>query len=114
MDAKQAVQLEIEQLRGKVNVEKHMGDEGDLEVLKKVDVLLKAMREKEEELEELEILNQTLVVQERKSNDELQDARKEMVEVSYLTHINFPSDTETDFTATIPSYIYTDIYNIYL
>ncbi|KAH6768959.1 XH/XS domain-containing protein [Perilla frutescens var. frutescens] len=35
LDAKQAVQLEIEQLRGKMNVMKHMGDEEDLEVLNK-------------------------------------------------------------------------------
>ncbi|KAL6581042.1 hypothetical protein OROMI_006965 [Orobanche minor] len=79
LDAKQAVQLEIEQLRGKLNVVKHMGDAGDLEVLNKVEILLKAMREKEGELEELESLNQTLIVQERMKNDELQDARKEMV-----------------------------------
>ncbi|KAL3650142.1 hypothetical protein CASFOL_006545 [Castilleja foliolosa] len=79
LDAKQAVQLEIEQLRGKLNVVKHMGDEGDLEVLNKVDMLLKSMREKEGELEDLESLNQTLIVQERMKNDELQDARKEMV-----------------------------------
>ncbi|KAL8470504.1 hypothetical protein ACS0TY_033125 [Phlomoides rotata] len=79
LDAKQAVQLEIEQLRGKLNVIKHMGDEGDLEVLKDVDSLLKAMREKEQELDDLETLNQTLIVHERMRNDELQDARKELV-----------------------------------
>ena len=89
LDAKQAVQLEIEQLRGKVNVMKHMGDEGDLEVLNQVDLLLKALREKEGDLESLEDLNQSLIVQERKSNDELQDARKEMVNVSSLTLLNF-------------------------
>lgn len=82
LDAKQAVQLEIEQLRGKVNVMKHMGDEGDLEVLNKVELLLKDLREKEGDLDDLEALNQSLVVQERKRNDELQDARKEMVNVS--------------------------------
>ncbi|KAG8390855.1 hypothetical protein BUALT_Bualt01G0127000 [Buddleja alternifolia] len=79
LDAKQAVQLEIEQLRGQLNVMKHMEDEGDLEVLHKVDSLLKALREKEGELDDLDSLNQTLIVQERKRNDELQDARKEMV-----------------------------------
>ncbi|KAK6145368.1 hypothetical protein DH2020_022188 [Rehmannia glutinosa] len=79
LDAKQAVQLEIEQLRGELSVVKHMGDEGDLEVLNKVELLLKALREKEKELEELEALNQSLIVQERMKNDELQDARKELV-----------------------------------
>ncbi|KAL2558188.1 Protein INVOLVED IN DE NOVO 2 [Forsythia ovata] len=79
LDAKQAVELEIEQLRGKLNVMRHMEDEGDLEVLEKVDSLLKSLREKEGELEDVLALNQTLVVQERNSNDELQDARKELV-----------------------------------
>ncbi|PIN12173.1 Centromere-associated protein NUF2 [Handroanthus impetiginosus] len=91
LDAKQAVQLEIEQLRGKLNVMKHMGDEGDLEVLNKVDLLLKALREKEGELEDLDALNQTLIVQERKRNEELQDARKELVnclkEISSNSHV---------------------------
>lgn len=79
LDAKQAVELEIERLRGQLNVMKHMGDD-DLEVLKKVEDIHKNLREKEEELEDMESLNQTLVVQERKSNDELQDARKELIE----------------------------------
>ncbi|KAK4425176.1 protein INVOLVED IN DE NOVO 2 [Sesamum alatum] len=100
LDAKQAVQLEIEQLRGKLNVMKHMGDEGDLEVLNKVDLLLKALREKEGELEDLEVLNQTLIVQERKRNDELQDARKELVnglkEMSTTGHIGVKRMGELD------------------
>ncbi|CAH9112612.1 unnamed protein product [Cuscuta epithymum] len=79
LDAKQAAELEIEQLRGTLNVMKHMGDEGDEEVLQKVDELIKSIREKEEELEAVEALNQTLIVKERKSNDELQEARKELI-----------------------------------
>lgn len=62
---------------------KHMGDDGDLEVLKKVEDILKDLKEKEEELDDLETLNQTLIVRERKSNDELQEARKELVNVSF-------------------------------
>ncbi|CAA0836768.1 Protein INVOLVED IN DE NOVO 2 [Striga hermonthica] len=100
LDAKQAVQLEIEQLRGKLNVAKHMGDEGDLEVLNKVETLLKAMREKEGELQELDSLNQTLIVQERKINEELQDARKEMVnalkELAINSHISVKRMGELD------------------
>lgn len=60
-----------------------MGDDGDLEVLKKVEDILKDLKEKEEELDDLETLNQTLIVRERKSNDELQEARKELVNVSF-------------------------------
>ncbi|KAH6787150.1 XH/XS domain-containing protein [Perilla frutescens var. hirtella] len=79
LDTKQALQLEIEQLRGNLNVMRHIRYEGDVEVLNQVELLLKALREKERELEDLETINHTLVVQERKRNDELQDARKEMV-----------------------------------
>jgi hypothetical protein len=53
------VELEIERLRGTFSVTKHMGDDGDVEVLEKVDALLKQLREKGE-LEDLEALNQTL------------------------------------------------------
>ncbi|GAV85243.1 LOW QUALITY PROTEIN: XH domain-containing protein, partial [Cephalotus follicularis] len=78
LDAKEALELEIEQMRGTLNVMKHMGDDGDSEVLTKVEKVLEDMREKEEELED-EALNQTLLVRERKSNDELVDARKELI-----------------------------------
>lgn len=84
LDAKQALELEIEQLRGSVNVMKHMEDEDDAEILKKVDVLLSDLREKEGNLEDLEALNQTLIVKERNSNDEVQDARKELINASLL------------------------------
>lgn len=79
LDTKQALELEIEGLKGKLNVMKHMGDDGDKEVLKKMESLLAVLREKEGELDDLEALNQTLIVKERKSNDELQDARKELI-----------------------------------
>mgnify|MGYP007088661774 CR=1 FL=1 len=35
LDAKQALELEIERLRGSLNVMKHMGDDGDVEILEK-------------------------------------------------------------------------------
>ncbi|KAK7826636.1 protein involved in de novo 2 [Quercus suber] len=84
LDAKQALELEIERLRGSLNVMKHMGDDADVEILEKVDTILKQLRDKEGELEDLEALNQTLILTERKSNDELQEARKELVNVSVL------------------------------
>ncbi|XP_050277248.1 protein INVOLVED IN DE NOVO 2-like [Quercus robur] len=79
LDAKQELELEIERLRGSLNVMKHMGDNGDVEIVEKVDTILKQLREKEGELEDLEALNQTLIVKERKSNDELQEAQNELV-----------------------------------
>ncbi|KAF5959579.1 hypothetical protein HYC85_000788 [Camellia sinensis] len=79
LDAKQALELEIEQLRGTLNVMNHMVDDGDLEVLKKVEGMHKMLREKEGDFDDLEALNQTLIVKERLSNDELQEARKELI-----------------------------------
>ncbi|CAL1387350.1 unnamed protein product [Linum trigynum] len=79
LDVKQTLELEIEQLRGTLNVMKHMGDDGDAEILKKVEAIMKDLKEKEDDLDNVESLNQTLIVKERKSNDELQDARKELV-----------------------------------
>lgn len=87
LDAKQALELEIERMRGTLNVMKHMEDDEDSEVLQKMDKLIKDMREKEGELEDLEALNQTLIIRERKSNDELQDARKELISVSNFVSI---------------------------
>ncbi|KAL3523831.1 hypothetical protein ACH5RR_016665 [Cinchona calisaya] len=79
LDTKQALELEIEGLRGNLNVMKHMEDEGDQEVLRKAESLQKLLREKEGELEDFDRLNQTLIIKERKSNEELQDARKELI-----------------------------------
>ncbi|GAB2288730.1 hypothetical protein Dimus_023047 [Dionaea muscipula] len=79
LEAKQALELEIEQLRGAVNVMKHVADEGDMEVMEKVDKMLNDLREKEGEREDVEALNQTLIVKERRSNEELQEARKELI-----------------------------------
>ncbi|CAK8566606.1 unnamed protein product [Lathyrus sativus] len=79
LDMKQKLELEIQQLRGSLSVLKHIEDDDDGEVLKKVDDLQKGLREKEQVLEDLDALNQTLIIKERKSNDELQDARKELI-----------------------------------
>nr|XP_043618446.1 protein INVOLVED IN DE NOVO 2-like [Erigeron canadensis] len=79
LDSMHALELEIEKYKGQLNVMQHIKKD-DLEVIKKVEAIQMDLREKEEELEYLGSMNQTLVVQERKSNDELQDARKEMIE----------------------------------
>ncbi|XVF83695.1 hypothetical protein PTKIN_Ptkin16aG0511300 [Pterospermum kingtungense] len=79
LDQKQALELEIEQLRGSLNVFRHMEDEDDIEVMRKVDACLKELREKEGELEDVVALNQTLIVREHQSNNELHEARKELI-----------------------------------
>ncbi|CAK8536085.1 unnamed protein product [Lathyrus sativus] len=78
LDAKQALELEVERLRGAFHVMNHIG-ETDLEEKKKLEAIKMNLREKEEQLEGVEDLQQTLVIQERKTNDELQDARKKLI-----------------------------------
>jgi hypothetical protein len=63
---------------------KDFKDEEDDELLKKVDDLEMDLKEKEESLQDLHELNQTLIIYERKINDELQDARKELINVSFF------------------------------
>lgn len=86
LDAKQALELEIERLRGTLNVMKHMEDDEDVEVLQKAESTLKELSEKEGELEALDELNQALIVKQRMSNDELQEARKEITNVRVFSY----------------------------
>ncbi|KAL6141110.1 hypothetical protein ACLB2K_059401 [Fragaria x ananassa] len=79
LNAKQKVEMEIEELKGKLEVMKHLGDQDDDAVQKKMEVMKQELGEKIDELEALESLNQTLMIKERQSNDELQEARKELI-----------------------------------
>lgn len=79
LEVKQKLELEIQQLKGKLSVMEHMEDDGDSIVLNKVDALHKDLREKEQSLRDLDALNQTLIIRERQSNDELQEARKVLI-----------------------------------
>ncbi|XP_048229313.1 factor of DNA methylation 4 [Ricinus communis] len=79
LDAKQALELEIERMKGALQVMKHMGDQEDIDIKKKMDTIQQQLKDKEEELEDLETLNQTLIIKERMNNDQLQDARKELI-----------------------------------
>ena len=74
-------------MRGAFQVVKHMGEDGDMDMKIKMDKIQEELKEKEEELESLEALNQTLVVKERKSNDELQEARKELISVRIVVNV---------------------------
>ena len=60
---------------------KHMASDGDAQVVKEVDIIFKDLVEKEAELADLNKFNQTLILRERRTNDELQEARKELVNV---------------------------------
>ncbi|XP_068477708.1 factor of DNA methylation 1-like isoform X2 [Phaseolus vulgaris] len=79
LDAKQKLEMEIEELKGKLQVMKHLGDEDDTAVQKKIKEMNDELQEKIENLESVETMNQTLIVKERQSNDELQEARKELI-----------------------------------
>ncbi|XP_027907732.1 factor of DNA methylation 1-like isoform X1 [Vigna unguiculata] len=79
LDAKQKLEMEIEELKGKLQVMKHLGDEDDTAVQKKIKEMNDELQEKIENLECVESMNQTLIVKERQSNDELQEARKELI-----------------------------------
>ncbi|KAL6659502.1 hypothetical protein ACP70R_003542 [Stipagrostis hirtigluma subsp. patula] len=80
LNAKQKLELEIQQLQGKLEVMKHMPGEEDSESKKKIEELSEELQEKLDEMDAMESLNQTLVIKERKSNDELQHARKELID----------------------------------
>ncbi|KAJ0567035.1 putative XS domain-containing protein [Helianthus annuus] len=78
LDEKQRLELQIEQMKGALEVMKHMSYE-DIEAKKKMESIQENLKEKEEELESLEELNQALIIKERSSNDELVEARKELI-----------------------------------
>ena len=77
---KQKLELDIEQLKGKLEVVRHMEGEG-VDVKKRTEELTAKLNERIEEMEDLEALNQTLVIKERMTNDEIQDAKKELITV---------------------------------
>ncbi|KAL6972888.1 hypothetical protein U1Q18_027064 [Sarracenia purpurea var. burkii] len=79
LDAKQKLEMEIEELKGKLQVMKHLGDEDDDAVQKKIKDMNEELEQKVDEMTSLEDLNQTLIVKERQSNDELQEARKALI-----------------------------------
>ncbi|XWS28829.1 hypothetical protein CRYUN_Cryun25bG0105100 [Craigia yunnanensis] len=100
LDAKQALELEIQRMKGALQVMQHMEGDEDTEMKRKVVAIEKELKDKEEELDDLEDLNQALIVKERKSNDELQGARKELIncfkDVSTRAHIGVKIMGELD------------------
>jgi hypothetical protein len=86
LDAKQALELEIEQLRGTLQVMNHIG-ETTLKEKKKIEAIKMNLQEKEEELKDAGELQQTLVVRERQTCDDLQDARKKLISVCIFLSI---------------------------
>ncbi|XP_047153670.1 factor of DNA methylation 4-like [Vigna umbellata] len=87
LDAKQTLELEIQRLKGALEVMKQLVED-DYEEQKKLDEIKVELEDKEDELKEHEDLQQALVVRERKTNDELQDARKELILWLRKSHSN--------------------------
>ena len=87
LNAKQKLEMEIEELRGKLEGMKHLGD--DAAVQKKIKEMTEELNEKVEEMKSVEDLYQTLVTKERQSNDELQEARKELISVLSFSFFPF-------------------------
>ncbi|CAN1806570.1 Factor of DNA methylation 1 [Linum perenne] len=80
LDAKQKLEMEIQELKGKLNVMKHLEDQDDAAVKKTMKEYTDELEQKMEDLSSVETLNQTLIVKERQSNGELQEARKILIQ----------------------------------
>ncbi|KAF5954201.1 hypothetical protein HYC85_007057 [Camellia sinensis] len=77
LDARQALELELESMRGALRgIVRNMGED------REQDAVQLELKQKDQELEDLRSLNQTLINKESESNAELQAARKELIDVS--------------------------------
>ena len=68
--------------------------EGDYNMTFQIEDLMSELAEKTEELNDMEVLNQTLILKEHMSNDQLQEARKELLNVrlmdsDFLKYVSF-------------------------
>ncbi|XP_042492046.1 factor of DNA methylation 1-like [Macadamia integrifolia] len=80
LDAKQKLELEIEELKGNLEVMKHMVGEDDTGVQKKMMEMNEQLNEKMGDLKDVEDMHHALIVKERQSNNELQDASQVLIE----------------------------------
>lgn len=83
LDSKQKLQMEIQELKGKLKVMKHE-DEDDEDIKKKMKEMKEQLEYKCSELQDLEETNSALMVKERQSNDEILEAREFLTTVIYF------------------------------
>ncbi|WCJ30962.1 XH/XS domain-containing protein [Euphorbia peplus] len=79
IDAKQKLEMEIQELKGQLQVMNHLFNKDDAAVQEKMKEMKDVLEEKIEEMSSKEDLNQILIVKELQSNDELQKACKELI-----------------------------------
>ncbi|KAJ4819975.1 XH/XS domain-containing protein [Rhynchospora pubera] len=82
LHVKQNLQLEIHQLKiqlEKFEAMKNIGREDDAAWMEKHKIMQEELKDKIEEMEEMENLNQALIIKESRSNQELEDARDELL-----------------------------------
>ncbi|XP_010537880.1 PREDICTED: factor of DNA methylation 1 [Tarenaya hassleriana] len=79
LDTKQKLEMEIQELKGKLQVMKHLEDQDDEAVKQKMKEMNEELEEKKSELEDMELMNTHLMTKERQSNDEIQVARKALI-----------------------------------
>lgn len=77
--------MEIQDLKQKLQVMERTVNEDAKAWLSKIKEMEEKLQEKDEEIDDLEQLNRTLLVKERRSNDELQEVRKESIKVRHFT-----------------------------
>ncbi|KFK23204.1 hypothetical protein AALP_AAs44791U000100, partial [Arabis alpina] len=79
LDTKQTLEMQIQELKGKLQVMKHLGDDDNDGVKLKIKEMNDELDDKKSELEELEQMNSVLMTKERQSNNEIQAARKRLI-----------------------------------
>ncbi|KAK4784160.1 hypothetical protein SAY86_018528 [Trapa natans] len=79
LDDKQVLELEIQCMRGNLELMERMKEDKDANDNERLKELKEKMKEKEEELEHMDKFTRDLVVKQRLSIDELQGARKELI-----------------------------------
>ncbi|KAF6146650.1 hypothetical protein GIB67_008936, partial [Kingdonia uniflora] len=80
LDAKQKLELEITELKGKMKVMNHIEGKDDNGVQHKMKEMQEELEEKDEEMGDMESMNTTLTGKERQMNDELQKAHKALIQ----------------------------------
>ncbi|CAO2179081.1 unnamed protein product [Urochloa humidicola] len=75
---KKDLELDIQKMKGELEVRKHMPDGEGSKSKEEMDRLSKELKEKEKELDEMQLRTNHLIVKDKESNDMLTKAREEL------------------------------------